>query len=165
MTYEHRFGATIITKFEGYFMWQRDAEVGGTPTLGPIGPWFPTNPTAAVGTDNTTLPGVSLTYGLLNYTMFALGQRDYVTLRNEWWKDERGMRSGFPGVYTSHTIGWSHQFNDLLMVRPEIGYYRNWSADQGQGPMTGSAVTTNRAFDFGNQHGVVIAGVDVTLRF
>jgi hypothetical protein len=150
MTYEHRFNACLITKFESYFMWQRDAELGGTPTLGPVGPWLPTNPNVTPGTDNPTLPGISYAYGVLNYTMFATGQRDYITLRNEWWRDERGMRSGFPGNYTSHTIGWSHQFNDFLMVRPEIGYYRNWNND---------------SFDLGTHRGVVIAGADLTFRF
>jgi hypothetical protein len=73
-----------------------------------------------------------------------------MTVRNEWWKDERGMRSGFAGNYTSHTIGLSHQFNDVLMLRPEIGYYRNWNQP---------------AFDLGTKQGIWIYGFDVTWRF
>jgi hypothetical protein len=60
------------------------------------------------------------------------------------------MRSGFPGVYTSHTIGLSHNFNAVLQVRPEIGYYRNW---------------TNPAFDLGDKKGIWLYGFDMTLRF
>jgi hypothetical protein len=93
---------------------------------------------------------MSLAYGVLNYTMFAINKQDYITLRNEWWRDERGMRSGFPGNYTSHTIGLSHNFNSVLQVRPEIGYYRNWD---------------NRAFDLGTKHGIVLYGFDLTFRF
>jgi len=40
------------------------------------------------------IPGTSLTYGLLNYTMFQISTKEFITLRNEWWKDEDGMRSG-----------------------------------------------------------------------
>ena len=47
--------------------------------------------------------------------------RDLITVRNEWWKDETGFRSGFPGNYTSNTIGLTHNFNSLLQIRPEIG--------------------------------------------
>ena len=87
----------------------------------------PPKPFGGGGGDGELLPGVSYTYGLLNYTELVLSKKDYITVRNEWWRDERGMRSGFPGTYTSHTIGISHNFNELFQVRPEIGYYRNWT--------------------------------------
>ena len=32
-----------------------------------------------------------------------------------------------PGTYTSHAIGLTHNFNSVLQIRPEIGYYRNWT--------------------------------------
>jgi hypothetical protein len=96
------------------------------------------------------LPGWSLAYGVLNYTMFGLTKNDYITLRNEWWRDERGMRSGFAGTYTSHTIGLSHDFNSYFQIRPEIGYYRNW---------------TEPAFDLGTKNGITLYGFDMTLRF
>jgi hypothetical protein len=143
-TWEHRFNKDIHTKTEAYYMWQIDAELGGTPSIGPAKPF------GGGGGDGQLLPGLSRTYGVLNYTMFAFTKNDYFTVRNEWWKDERGMRSGFPGVYTSHTIGLSHQFNEVFMVRPEIGYYRNW---------------TEPAFDLGTKNGIWLYGFDVTLRW
>ncbi len=143
-TWEHRFSEKVHTKTEAYYMWQFNAELGGTPSLGP------TEPFGGGGGDGTLLPGLSSYYGVLNYTMFGLSKRDYLTLRNEWTRDDRGMRSGFPGNYTSHTIGWSHQFNDLLMIRPEIGYYRNWN---------------NPAFDLGTKQNLIIVGFDLTFRF
>jgi hypothetical protein len=82
--------------------------------------------------------------------MFGLSKQDYITVRNEYYRDERGMRTGTPGSYTSHTIGLSHNFNAVFQVRPEIGYYRNW---------------TNPAFDNGNTKGIWLYGFDMTLRF
>ena len=143
-TWEHRFSEYVHTKTEGYFMWQRNAELGGTPSLGPVEPY------GGGGGDSPTIPGLSLTYGVLNYTMFAINKQDYITVRNEWWRDEKGMRSGFPGTYSSHTVGLSHNINSVLQVRPEIGYYRNW---------------TNPAFDLGTKHDLWLYGFDVTLRF
>ena len=49
--------------------------------------------------------------------MFQVSKRDYFTVRNEWWRDERGERSGFASTYSSHTVGWSHQ-------REEPGFRR-----------------------------------------
>jgi hypothetical protein len=52
--------------------------------------------------------------------MLALSKKDYITVRNEWYRDETGYRLGVPGNYTSHTIGIRHYFNDVFIVRPEI---------------------------------------------
>jgi hypothetical protein len=143
-TWEHRFNQYIHTKTEGYYMWQRDAEVGGTPSIGPVKSF------GGGGGDGVLLPGVSLAYGVLNYTMFAVSQQDYITVRNEWYRDERGMRTGTSGNYTSNSIGLSHNFNAVMQIRPEIGYYRNW---------------TNPAFDNGTKQGLWLYGFDMTLKF
>jgi hypothetical protein len=82
--------------------------------------------------------------------MFMLSPKSFLTLRNEYWRDEDGERSGFPGTYSSHAIGLTYNFTPSFQVRPEIGYYRNW---------------TMPAFDLGTRQGIVIAGLDVTLRF
>jgi hypothetical protein len=143
-TWEHRFCPRVHTKTEAYYMWEFNGEVGGTPSLGPVHPF------GGGGGDGTLIPGLSRAYGVLNYTMFGLGKRDYFTVRNEWYRDETGFRTGFAGTYTSNTIGLSHQFNDLLMLRPEIGYYRNWNEP---------------AFDNGLRRGLWLYGFDVTLRW
>lgn len=144
VTWQHKFNEIVHTKTEGYFMWERNAELGGTPSAGPLEPW------GGGGGDGKLLPGISYAYGAVNYTMWHLSKSDFVTFRNEWWKDERGMRSGFPGNYTSHAIGLTHNFNAVLQVRPEVGYYRNWNND---------------AFDLGTKQGIWLAGLDATLRF
>ena len=110
----------------------------------------PCSRSAAAGGDGTLLPGLSKAYGVLNYTVWGLSERDYLTLRNEWYDDVRGMRTGVAGNYTSHTVGISHQFNDVFMVRPEVGYYRNWNEP---------------AFDLGTKKGIWIYGADATIRF
>jgi hypothetical protein len=82
--------------------------------------------------------------------MFHLTKKAFLTVRNEWWKDERGMRSGFPGNYTSHAIGMTYNLSSVFQVRPEIGYYRNWNEP---------------AFDLGTRQGILLYGFDATLRF
>jgi hypothetical protein len=143
-TWEHRFSKEIHTKTEAYYMWERDAEVGGTPSAGPVKSF------GGGGGDGVLIPGLSQSYGILNYTAIAFSKVDYITVRNEWYRDETGYRLGAPGNYTSHTIGVSHYFNNLFAVRPEIGYYRNW---------------TNPVFDNGTRHGMWMYGFDMILRF
>jgi hypothetical protein len=144
-TWTHRFSPRLVTQTESYFMWQKDAVVGGTPIL--------TNSVSRFGTGGgigKDLPGMSYAYGVLNYTNYGFTNRDYLTARNEWWRDERGMRSGFGSTYTSHTIGWSHQFSDVLTIRPEVGYYHSYNA---------------KAFDIGRKNYLWQGGLDVIVRF
>ena len=144
ITWQHVFNDRIHTKQEAYFMWQNDAMVGGTPSIGPTASY------GGGGGAGATLPGISRAYGTVNYTMFELTKKAFITVRNEWWKDERGMRSGFPGNYTSHAIGMTYNLSSVFQVRPEIGYYRNWNEP---------------AFDLGTRQGILLYGFDATLRF
>jgi hypothetical protein len=143
-TWQHKFNAAVHTKTEAYFMWQRDAVLGGTPSLGPVRSF---GGGGGIGAD---IPGLSKTYGILNYTMYAVNSRNYFTLRNEWWRDEQGERTGFPSNYTSHTIGWTHQLSDSIALRPEIGYYHSYDA---------------KAFDLGRRNELWLGGLDVIVRF
>ncbi len=143
-TWQHKFNDEIHTKTESYFMWQQDAVVGGTPSAGPVKSF---GGGGGIGAD---IHGTTLTYGVVNYTMFKFTDKDFITVRNEVWRDEDGERSAFAGTYTSHAIGLTHNFNTLVQIRPEIGYYRNWSY---------------KAFDLGKKKGMLLAGVDMTVRF
>jgi hypothetical protein len=144
-TWEHRFSKLLITKTESYLMWQRNAVVSGTPSAGPTAPF---GGGGGIGPD---IPhAYTLTFGVVNYTLLQVSHKDFITFRNEWWKDTDGERSNFPGVYTSHAIGLTHNFTDYLQVRPEIGLYRNW---------------TQPAFDNGTRKNQVMAGFDCTLRW
>jgi hypothetical protein len=142
-TWQHKFNDKVHTKTEAYVMWERNAAVGGTPSIGP----FQFNSGGGIG---PTVPGLSMTYAVLNYTMFQLSKTDFLTVRNEWVQDEHGTRFGFAGNYSSHTIGWTHNFTPEFQLRPEIGFYRNW---------------TNPAFDNGTRQNMLQAGFDVTIRF
>ena len=144
VTWQHKFCQEVQTKTEAYYMWQNNAVLGGTPSIGNAAPY------GGGGGVGATIPGVSRAYGTVNYTMFQLSKQDFLTVRNEWWRDEEGMRSGFSGNYTSHAIGWTHNLTQSLQIRPEFGYYRNW---------------TQPAFDLGTRPGMLMGGVDVTIRF
>jgi hypothetical protein len=143
-TWQHKFTDAFFTKTEAYFMWQRDSVVGGTPIIGPDRPYAP------AGSIGAAIPGTALTYGAVNYTMLELSKKSFVTLRNEVWRDQQGERSGFRGTYTSHAIGMTYNYLLTFQIRPEIGYYRNWG---------------RRAFDDGRRRGMVLFGVDTTIRF
>jgi hypothetical protein len=143
-TWQHKFNDRVLTKTEGYYMWQFNAVTGGTPSFGPAYPY------GGGGGFGTFIAGTSRDYGVVNYTMFKLNKKDFLTVRNEWWRDEEGERTGFAGNYTSHSIGITHNLSPTFQVRPEIGYYRNWDQP---------------AFDLGTKQYLLQYGLDMTLRF
>ncbi len=143
-TWQHRFTKEIHSKLAGIYMWQRDAVLGGTPIIGPVQSF------GGGGGRGAVLPGLSQTYGILNYTMVQVAPRDFVTVRNEWWRDDRGMRSGIAGHYSTHAIGLTHQFNDIVMIRPEAGFYRCY---------------TRPAFDQATEKNLYMVGADMIVRF
>lgn len=143
-SWQHLFDADVHTKFESYVLWQEDAPVGGRPSLGPVRGF---GGGGGIGAD---IPGTSFSYGALNYTMFRIADDAFWALRNEWWRDEDGARSGFAGDYTSHGVGLTWNATPSLQFRPEAAYYRNWD---------------RRAFDLGEDQGLWLIGLDMTFRF
>jgi hypothetical protein len=143
-TWEHRFSRQLITKTESYIMWQRDAVVGGTPSIGP------TEPFGGGGGIGADIPGTTLAFGVLNFTVYQLSPKSYITIRNEWWKDTRGERTGFPSTYTSNAFGYAVHLTPNILFRPEVGYYRSWTVP---------------AFDLGTKKNLFMCAFDMTFRF
>src|SRR4029079_14585690 len=96
------------------------------------------------------IPGMTHTYGTVNYTMFQTSEKGFVTVRNEVMYDEDGERYRFAGLHSSHTVGYTHNFTPWCELRPEVGYYRNWDRP---------------AFDLGTDEWMWLSGVDLPLRF
>ena len=86
-------------------MWQRDAVVGETPIIDPNRPY------AAAESIGAAIHGNTLAYGAVNYTLYELSKKSFVTLRNEVWRDQQGERSGFRRTYTSHAIGMTYNYH------------------------------------------------------
>jgi hypothetical protein len=143
-TWQHVFNARIMTNTESYYMWQNNAFVGGTPSIGPPKPY------GSGGGLGAPIPGTARSYGVLNYTLVQISKYDFIAIRNEWYRDEQGERTGFPTSYTDNTIGVTHNFNRYFQMRPEIGYFRSWNVP---------------AFDLGTKKNMVQAGIDMTLHF
>lgn len=121
-TWGHRFTPSLHMMTEMYYMWQKDAAMGGTAIDGPGKSYY-------MGTGMGTLvPGISSAVGVVNFFQIQLrGTRNYISVRNDFLNDPQGNRTGFVTAYSSHTIGWVHHFNNLLRIRPEIRYERAYA--------------------------------------
>jgi hypothetical protein len=114
LLWEHKFNDNFHTITETYYIWQRNGLTGGTVIDGPPHPFFP-----SVG-PGKLIPGLSRSFGLVNYTAYKLSDKDRIVLRSDILDDFQGQRLGFKTTYFEHTLGIAHFFYDWLVFRPEV---------------------------------------------
>jgi hypothetical protein len=142
-TWSHKFSDKIQMATEAYYMWQFDALKGGSVNYGPIREF-------GGGGPGLYVPGRSDSIGLVNYFQIQLSAKDYLSIRNDFLADPQGQRTGFVNNYSSHTLGWVHQFTKWVAIRPEIKYERGYS---------------NAAYDLGTHDEQWKFGIDLIVRF
>jgi hypothetical protein len=70
----------------------------------------------------TFLPGLSDSFGIVNYTAYKTSDKSYLVLRSDCLDDPRGHRTGFPGAYFEHALGFIYHIAPWCMTRPEIRF-------------------------------------------
>jgi len=147
ITWTHRFNekGTFVTATEAYYIWQNRALVGGTVNFGPPRSWFRlTGPGALI-------PGNAPAIGVVNYTAIKLSKRNFITLRPiDYLVDVKGERTGFATTLSSWTVGLTHRFGNLMLIRPELRYEHAFSA---------------KPWDNGRRNNQFMFAIDAIVRF
>lgn len=112
-TWGHRFNQHVHMLTEAYRMCGRNI-----PGYGPYG-------TPGVA-GSSPLPGTAGEFGIVNYLNFELSTNNMLSIRNEFYNDEKGNRFGFPTRYSSHTIGLTHWVSQDLEIQPELRYEHSY---------------------------------------
>jgi hypothetical protein len=81
LLWEHKFNDRFHTITEMYYIWQRNALAGGTVINGPPHAFFPSTGPGKL------IPGLSDSYGVVNYTAYKLTDKDRLVLRNDFLAD------------------------------------------------------------------------------
>jgi hypothetical protein len=157
-SYSHKFNDKCWTTFEGQYMWMNNCTTG---------------PTARVPYQDGFYPvhsGFVAEGGILNYTMYRFANNAFFTLRNEWWDDGGGARSGYASAYIEDSIGITWWPNRLIMLRPEIRYERaltpNGLASSGAAfNTTGKPETVIGPYDGGTRQQQITFAIDITYHF
>jgi Putative beta-barrel porin-2, OmpL-like. bbp2 len=115
-TWSHKFNDKWATMTEQYYIWQRNALLGGTVTNGTPQPYFEgTGPGAKI-------PGLSNSYGIVNYTSYVIDDKSLLVFRSDCLADFQGQRTGVPGAYFEHTLGYVRHLNSWALIRPEVRF-------------------------------------------
>ena len=109
-TFTHKFNDWFWTSQETWYMYMNNATTG---------------PTASVPYQNGSFPvqpGYAPEWATLNYMMFRLGASTFLTIRNEYFDDFVGSRTGVATCYTEHAIGLTWWPDKVITVRPELRF-------------------------------------------
>jgi hypothetical protein len=142
-TWYHKIDEKWSTATEGWYMWQRDTpNVNNTnPITGggaQLAAKFPNvtfgAPFGAQCTDPAILTCKSAAYAVVNYLEYQVGPRDAITIRNGFFNDLQGQRTGFKTKYSENLIGWTHWLGDTITIRPELLFERAYGAQAYNNP-------------------------------
>ena len=109
-TWTHKFNDKVYTATEVLYMYMNDAK---------------THPTPAVPFQSGSFPvraGYASEWGIVNYTMFRIAPAAFFTVRNEFYDDKVGSRTGHATSYSEHAIGITWWPNKIVTLRPELRF-------------------------------------------
>jgi len=157
-SYTHKFNDTWWTTFEGQYMYTENCTTGPTSKVPVEDGFYPTK------------AGFVAAGGILNYTMCRVAPNAFLTLRNEWWDDPDGYRSGYGSSYYEGAIGAQYWPNKLIMIRPEIRFEHAFRHDGLASSSaafngTGAPETVAGPYDNGTKQTQVTFAVDITYHF
>ena len=125
VTWSHKFDDRWNMATEAYYTYQRDVPAVGGPlpieqnTFGAVCP---------PGQIRCFAPA----WAAVNYLNYKVSKTDYITLRNEYFDDEAGQRTGTKSRYSNHGVGWGHWFDvwgeNTALFRHEIRYEHSYDA-------------------------------------
>ncbi len=85
-----------------------------------------------------------------HYLVYQLSSKDFLTLRNDLFKDNHGQRTGYNTTYSAHTIGWTHWIGNVITLRPELRFDHSYN---------------QKAYDGGTKSNQYIAAADMIIHF
>lgn len=120
LTWYHKINEKWHFDTESWYQYEKDVPsiFGSVPTeTGANGAW------CAPGEQTCYAPE----YAILNYVERQYGKKDTLSIRNEFFDDIKGQRTGYKDKYTEHTISWNHWIGTSLVFRPEVRFERAYS--------------------------------------
>ena len=164
----HKFDAKWHMATEAWYMWERD-----TPNA---------NWDGVEGVQTPPVPGANEAYcapakancfareyALVNFVNYEIDPLNGLSLRNEFFQDLNGQRTGIPTLYTTHMISWQHWIGDVVTMRPEVTFghsYNHKAFDASSASIaTGPSPSFPNGVALGSKSSVVILAADLILHF
>jgi hypothetical protein len=143
LTWYHKFNSKWHADFESWYQYMKD-----TPNIfNPVGQTLvETNSNGAWCKQASQVTCYAPEWAILNYTNRQLGPHDSLSLRDEFFDDLRGQRTGVKGRYVEGGVSWNHWIGTTVVMRPEVRWEHNFD---------------NLAYDGANRHSQFMFAADI----
>lgn len=126
-TWFHKFAdSRWHTGTEWWYMWENQV-----PNVGPQAPsgsasLLITGANGAFCNNPTALTCTASEQAIVNYVERQFSKHDYLTIRNEFFDDRQGQRTGTKTRYSEHLLGWGHWIGTTILLRPELRFEHSY---------------------------------------
>ncbi|MGA8222419.1 MAG: outer membrane beta-barrel protein [Candidatus Acidiferrales bacterium] len=122
-TWYHKISATWHTDTEWWYMWEDRVPNLNNPAAKPL---LITGANGAYCNNTTELTCFAPETAVVNYVEKKFSVRNYLTIRNEFFDDMKGQRTGTKTRYSEHLVGWGHWVGSTVLFRPELRFERSY---------------------------------------
>jgi hypothetical protein len=119
VTWYHKFNDKWHTATEYWYQWENKVPNLNNPLATPL---VENGANGAFCKNVNDLVCYAPDSAIVNYVNRQLSKKDYISIRNEFFNDIVGQRTGFKTKYTEHAISYNHWIGSTLLFRPELRY-------------------------------------------
>jgi len=125
-TWYHKFGQSKWhMAWETWYQYMKDTPNVTNPAAASL---LITNSNGAICNTTIELTCFAPDWATVHYLSRQVGRKDAIVVRNEYFDDLRGQRTGFKTTYSEHDISWNHWIGTTVVFRPELRYDHAYDA-------------------------------------
>jgi hypothetical protein len=119
LTWYHKFNENWHTGTEYWYEWENKVPNVANPAAAAL---LENGANGAVCTTTADLTCYAPETALVNYVNRQLSKKDFFSIRNEFFNDMTGQRTGYKTRYTEHGLSYNHWIGSTILLRPELRY-------------------------------------------
>jgi len=143
VTWFHKINRRWHTGTEAWYQYEKDVPNVNNPSATSM---IENNANGAICASTQQVTCYAPDWSVLNYTNLQLDKHNFISVRNEYFDDIKGQRTGFKTKYTENGISWNHWVGTSVLLRPELRFERSYQA---------------MAYDGGHRHNQLMFAADL----
>jgi len=124
-TWYHKFNQSWHMATESWYQYEKDTPNVNNPAAASL---LILNANGAVCASAQQATCYAPEWAILNYVEKEINKSNYLTIRNEYFDDIRGQRTGFKTRYVEDEFAWGHWVGSTMLFRPELRYEHAFDA-------------------------------------
>ncbi len=119
LTYYRKFNANWHQATESWYQYQKHTPNVNNPAASSL---LEVGANGAACKNGDDLTCYAPEWAVVNYVERQFSKHDYMSIRNEYFDDIVGQRTGVKNRYSEHLIGWGHWVGTTILLRPELRF-------------------------------------------